>query len=234
MLNIVFGSTGVLGRQIVLTLKDSNEVVIEINRRKSNSGQISIDLADQISHDFFQELKNLLNDVDEVTIYFAAVANDLQYQSDISIHRVNFINPKLIADFLEEYCILKNITLKLVFFLSSVDIYPSSKIPNYSASKAALKNYILGKLSLVHIGINYYGIYTGPFKSPMWDPIRMQKYENILKVIRYPVEPKDKIKRIMGIISKNHNTIKYDLSHYFHLAIMFKQVIKIKIGTQWK
>jgi len=223
VVNIIVGSTGTLGSQLFSRLTESNEPVYTLNRKdiKNPWGNLVIDLKHEISIENLKQIEKLVNNATSVNIYFMSVANELTNKSIVEIFNVNYINPIKIADFLAHYCNVNRIKFKCIYILSSVDVLPSIKLPLYSASKASLANSLKSKLIEKNKNLYYYGIYTGPFISSMWDAKRMQKFAVILKIIGYSVEPKDKIDKILKCVRNDKSLIKFDLSFRFSRVLSF-------------
>lgn len=215
----MLGSTSVLCHDIVEKILESNtnNSIFGIGRKHSKniplSNFIKIDMLNRVQSQF-SNLEEVINKYDEIYLFALAATLDTSTLTNSEILQINYVGIIDVIELFERICIDKQVVLNSVLILSSTALLPNKKVPQYSASKAALFNYAKFKLNNKHYSHKFFGIFVGPFKSPLWDDSRMKKLGFLSKSNLF-FNSKIEANRVWKIISRRSSGIFPNYLTYF-------------------
>ena len=176
----VTGASGALGKELIRKIKNEREPtpIIEILRTKSDQivhqSQIYMDLKDFDTRALALTLE-YLQPQDKIVLILLAAESD-QDSNARDVFQINYFSAVQICEIFDMFCERNKIPLQIIFALSGAAFTPDIKKPSYSASKAALYNYVKYRLKIRNSYSLTCGIFLGPFRSKLWDVDRMKKF----------------------------------------------------------
>ena len=225
----VTGASGALGKELVRKIRNEREPaqVIEILRVKSeqivNESQIYMDLKAFDSKTLALTI-DYLKPQKKIVLVLLAAGSD-QDSNALDIFQINYFSAIQICDVFDTYCERNKIPLQCIFALSAVALTPHIQKPFYSASKAALYNYVKYRLKIKNSYSITCGIFLGPFRSKLWDVDRMKKFSSITLLFRRNFTSTSKAKLILKKIDNEKSGIFYHPTSLFNMLVSFSQVM---------
>ena len=183
---IIFGANGSLGQELVnllLKTKPNSRVFAGYRDGPQDSGFKHDSRLQTFAFDFLSPrpfnilslgLKNL--EIEKIVLINCVCKVDTASAKSQDIYDINYLSPLTICETVKDYCRPTAIEFHCVFIMSSVSFYPEVNLVHYSASKSALLNYTLSMTRLREPDAFFYGIFTGPFISRLWDEERMKRF----------------------------------------------------------
>lgn len=211
---LVFGANGSLGKELVELLSRAKpEDFIFAGYRE---GAQNLELPNLMNVKYFnfdfvstgpfriEDLKLKELNLSKIVLLHCVAEADSDYSKPHDLYLVNYLKPIQISQSVRDFCLKSKIELHCVFVLSSVGIYPEAHLVHYSASKAALLNYTFAMMDAKVKDFYLYGIFTGPFRSRLWDEERMRKFVFTQK-LNFLFQPENKAKKILKIVDRQRS-----------------------------
>ena len=224
----VTGATGALGKELIRVIKNERESVhvVEILRTKSDQvfdqSQFYMDLKDFDARALALTLENI-QPQEKIVLILLAAGSD-QDSNALEIFQINYFSAVQICEIFDMYCERNKVPLQIIFALSGTALNPDIKKPNYSASKAALYNYVKYRLKTRNSYSLTCGIFLGPFRSKLWDDDRMKKYF-FIALFKKHFTTTSKAFLILRKIDDNKAGIFYHPTTILNILLAFSQIV---------
>jgi len=226
---VVTGASGTLGSALIKLIKagDEEAPVLEVHRcisvQNSDPSKICIDLA-RLDLSALNSALTFIEPYDTVVLVHLAA----EHNTDLDVHEifnVNYFSVVKLCEIIEAFCLKTQSTLQCVFALSGTAFSPEVQKPGYSASKAALYNYVKYRLKIKSFNSITCGIFLGPFKSDLWDENRMTKWKPVTQTFRRCFSASSKAEIIFRKIEKKHSGLYIHPTVFISIAVSIRQFL---------